>query len=379
MARARWFAVAVMLGCATTSLQESPDLLATVPRQSFHYSNQGSFMLDHRDAFPRVLAASRPHDVSDGNLSGFFCGTGVELAARWSGSTLTLQGLGDIPWPNYPHSAGPMALTIGVHELAPGRIAIAGLFGGHVYTDSASPIVDLELGADGVHGRVGERRFSLTANGEYLVGQLHEGVRNTPFAIYGRGVLATMPASDEVLAMLSLLACDDGEIFYGDAPTRGFALTQQEPPKGAIEEHDADAPTDDEAADDVAPPPDTIGRVRTIDPNDARATAKLLAEYPNQAVRVYLPIRATEEMNAMAASLVSLFRQAGWHVEQKTWRAHSCRLPKYDLSLIAQQPATPRELAIGVRLTLTKLHVYACQSANAIPDTLGILVLPPHQ
>jgi len=183
--------------------------------------------------------------------------------------------------------------------------------------------------------------------------------------------LSAMAPADEGFALLALIACD-GLVDYGDDQIRGFALTRLPPRrKGAIAE------TDDDAADDEAPARTDVKRV--IEPTDAATTVEALSEYRNEPAIIYLPKRATDEMHALADSLGDIFRRAGFTVEQRSWRTSSCRRPEYDLALIGNQPATPAELAVGLRLTLTKLHTFVCQSANAEPDKLGVLVLPPHR
>ena len=80
----------------------------------------------------------------------------------------------------------------------------------------------------------------------------------------------------------------------------------------------------------------------------------------------------------MADSLVDILKRAGLGVERQTKTFHSCKRHQYDLALIAHQPATALELAIGVRLTLSKLRVFVCQSAQA-DEKIKLLVLPRYR
>jgi hypothetical protein len=378
MVRGRFVLVALLLSCAATS--QTAMLSEGTPRLTLHYSNGETFELQHQNAFPRVFDPLRPRDISDGKLTGRLCGVTVEYDARWFAGTLTLSGYGDIQWQGHAQSGGPTNLTLGVSEPVAGRRKISGQFGGHIHSDSSSPIVDLDVSTDHLEGRVGGRQFFLAAKGDYFVGQARErdgGMQ--PFAIYGRSVLSTMPPADESLTLVALLACRGSVVEYDNDEVRGFALTKLERPKGAIPENDAIESVDggiDAGGAELQPP---IESKRTIDAASAEATIKALSEYKNQSAIVYLPKNPTEEMSAIAAALVGILRRAGLNVEEQRWRVQSCMPRKYDLAVIASQPATPLQMAVGLRLTLTKFPVYVCQSANADAEKLEVLVLPPHR
>ena len=369
--------VLILLACSCAAPSQSVVVGERAPLPPLHYSNGDTFALEHRGGFAGVLDPARPRDVSDGTLTGLLCGAPVEYDARWYDQTLSFSGYGDIPWPGRPRLGGPTGLLLGVSEPAPGRRLISGQFGGHVYADRTSPVVELDVSADRLGGRVDKQQFSLAAKGDWLVGHVRDdGGADAPFVIYGRSVLATMPPADESLTLVALLACSDSRVQYDYDDVRGFALEKLELPKGSIPEQDANESGEaDEAV--VAEPPDESRR--SIDPVIAATTVHALADYKGRAVVVYLRKSASAEMRAIAGALADILRRAGLNVEQGVWRARSCEPPKYDLSVIANRPATPLEMAVAVRLTLTKLAVYVCQSANAAADKLGVLVLPPHR
>ncbi|HEY2748757.1 MAG TPA: hypothetical protein VGL86_29255 [Polyangia bacterium] len=382
MLRCRFALLGLALSCATTSHDALPN--DRVERSTLHYTDGAAFDLQHQNAFPRMFGSLRPHEISDGSLTGHVCGVGVQLDARWLDETLTLSGFGDIQWQVSPHNEGPMSLTLGVHELAPGRREISGKFGGHVYPDAASPIVDLDVSADHLEGRVQDRRFSLTAHGDYLVGRVRQSdgasQTDTPFAIYGRSVLSTMAPADEGFALVALLACSGLTIDFEDAEVPGFALAKPERPQPILE---VDKPGEEDVVDGGADAAADTGQVvaaaRSIEPANVEATIKALRQYNGNATTVYLPKDPTEEMRALATSLVSIFRDAGFSVEQQEWKLNSCQRHKCDLAVIGGQPATPVQLDVGLRLMMTKLRVYVCQRASADADRFGVLVLPPHR
>jgi hypothetical protein len=379
MNHARWLLLVLAAGCATTSQQTPP--VHEVQRLTLQYSNGENFDLQHVNAAARVFDPLRPHDISDGVLSGQLCGTPMQYDARWSGGTLTIAGSGDIRWDGRDRPMAETTLILGISEPAPGRRRIAGAFGGHVLPEPSSPIVDLDVSADELQGRIGSAQFALVAKGDYLVGDARDGSARpgVPFAIYGRNVLPTMAPADEGLALVGMLTCNSSVVEYEKQEIRGFALVRLDR-KGTIPEIDTTAPVAaaDDDDDEVEPPP-WAGIKRTIAPANAAETVNALREYKDRPVVVYLPRHPTDEMRGVAASLVDILTRTGMTVDQQSWTVHSCRPPAYDLSLIASHPPTPLEMAVGVRLTLTKLHVYVCQSANADADKIGVLVLPPHQ
>jgi hypothetical protein len=380
MGRSNVALLALVLGCAATARNARLDDRAE-RRVTLHYANGAGFELEHRDAFARIFDPTRPSQVTDGTLSGQVCGAGVQLDAQWFSGTLTLTGFGDIQWRRYPRNSGPATLTLGISEVAPGRRKISGQFGGHIYPDRSSPIVDLDVSAERLEGQVESRHFSLTAEGDSLVGRVRDpdggDKPGTPFAIYGRNVLATMAPADEAYALLALLSCSGLVVTLDDKDIPGFALTKLPRPTPVAEADEVDVVDGGTEAEAEPEPPADVRR--TIDPANAAAAAKVLSEYNGRSATVYLPKNPTDEMKALADSVAEIFKRAGLTVEQQTWLAGSCKRHRYDLALIAGQPATPLQLAVAVRLTVTKLQVYACQSANGDPERIGVLVLPPHR
>ena len=211
MGRARLALLVLAVSCAETSRDTIPNDI--MPRSVFHYTNGDTFELEHQKAMTRVFAPSRPSKIDDGTVAGRVCGADVFFDVQWFGDTVTFTGQGNIPWQSYPHDAGPMLFTLGISEVAPGRRMISGQFGKHVFSDSTSPIVDLDVSADHLEGSVDGRHDSLAARGDYLVGRMrqdddvHQPV-DAPFAIYGRDILSSIAPADEGLALTALLACD---------------------------------------------------------------------------------------------------------------------------------------------------------------------------
>jgi hypothetical protein len=90
--------------------------------------------------------------------------------------------------------------------------------------------VDLDVSPDRLVGRIGLRRYTLAADGGYLIGRYHrEGdvMRSIDemFAIWGREALATMVPADEALLLVLMLTCD-GTINLDGKPVRGFRLVK---------------------------------------------------------------------------------------------------------------------------------------------------------
>jgi hypothetical protein len=206
-----------------------------VPRPTVGYSDGGTFQLEHRRAFPGVFEPSRGHDIDDGTLMGRVCGLDVRFDAMWYGSRLMLSGHGDVPWrKSFTQTEGLMSLTLDVIELAPGRRRIRGKIGGYVNLLS-SPIIDLDVSADRLEGRVGMRTITLAAAGDYLAGRLqqHSDVPvpvDVPFVIYGRQMLGTMVPADEALVLVMMLTCNGPRMEYEGKMVRGFSLVTV-PPK----------------------------------------------------------------------------------------------------------------------------------------------------
>jgi hypothetical protein len=391
-----------LIGCAS-----SQDVIIhgqRLPRLTLHYANGDTFELEHRNAFPRALDSSRPRNVDDGTIVGRVCGIDVRFDAQWFGDRLSLTGQGDVPGQTYAPGEGAMTLTLGVTELAPGsaRRRIAGELRGHVFNKHwASPIVELDVSPERVVGRVGMRQFNLAADGEWLAGRIEEHgdvpqPLEAPFVIYGREVLATMAPADEGLLLVTMLACNGPRITYRDALVRGFALAPPERPRVEITRMVlAPAPDARDAGDGGAPNLNVAdgnvvdggavdgavvaGGKRAIDPADAADLVTALAEYKEHAAVIELPPVADDDSVAVAASLADAFRRAGASVTEARGGDRGCTSRAHDLALVAHQPATPLELAVALRLSITKLRVYVCQSAarNGDDDArLHVLVLP---
>lgn len=205
-----------------------------VERPSVAYDNGTTFHLEHDRAYPGVFDPRRPQDVDDGTLVGRLCGVDLDFDASWYGARLVVQGRGDVPWlRDFSHTEGLFQLELAVTELAPGHRRIRGRAPGDGL--SAPAVIDIDVSGQGLTAEVGLRRFTLTADGEYLFGRmkLKTNVRvpiDAPYAIYGRQVLASMVPADQALVLVMMLSCDGPAIEHDGTLVRGFAMVPL-PPK----------------------------------------------------------------------------------------------------------------------------------------------------
>lgn len=217
----------VAAGCATPEYAVIDG--KRVARPTVAYDNGQTFHLEHRRAFPGVFDASRGHDVDDGSLRGRVCGVDVAFDAVWSGARLDLEGRGEVPWKqDFTHTEGLFKLAFDISELGPGHRRIRGKM-----TNGPSSAIDLDVSHERLVGQIGASHFSLAADGGYLLGRYHHGgdagpAVDEPFAIWGRGALATMVPADEALLLVMMLTCD-GTIALDGKPMRGFTLVRISP------------------------------------------------------------------------------------------------------------------------------------------------------
>ena len=196
-----------------------------VPRPTVAYDNGQTFHLEHRRAFPGVFDPARGRDVDDGRLRGRVCGVDLAFDAAWYGPRLVLEGRGEVPWKqDFTHTEGLIKLTVDITELGPGHRHIVGRMTG------GTSMIDLDVSPDALVGQIGLRRFTLAADGGYLIGRYerHGDVErpiDETFAIWGREALATMVPADEALLLVLMLTCD-GSIVLDGKPLRGFTLVR---------------------------------------------------------------------------------------------------------------------------------------------------------
>ncbi len=199
-----------------------------VARPTVAYDNGQTFRLEHRRAFPGVLDPARDRDVDDGSLRGRVCGVDVAFDANWDGARLVLDGRGDVPWKqDFTHTEGIFKLAVDIVELAPGHRRIRGGMAG------GPSIIDLDVSPERLVGHIGPGKYTLAADGGYLVGRIERhGDAERPidemFAIWGREALGTMVPADEALLLVMMLTCD-GTLKLDGRPVRGFTLVPLAP------------------------------------------------------------------------------------------------------------------------------------------------------
>jgi hypothetical protein len=193
---------------------------ARVHRPSVAYNNGVTFSVTHARAFPGVFDPRRGRDVDDGTITGRVCNVDVHFDATWYGGHLVLDGRGDVPWKNdFTHTEGMIHLDLDVTELGPGHRRIVGRgYGG----------IEIDATPERLVGRIGQRRYTLAADGDYLAGRYQRSGDvlkpvDDPYAIYGRQVLGSMVPADEALILILMLTCN-GSIVYGQGLVRGFSL-----------------------------------------------------------------------------------------------------------------------------------------------------------
>ncbi|MCU1277653.1 MAG: hypothetical protein JWM53_1199 [bacterium] len=196
-----------------------------VARPTVAYDNGQTFRLEHRRAFPGVFDPARGRDVDDGRLRGRVCGVDLAFDAMWYGARLMLEGRGEVPWKqDFTRTEGLFKLTFDITELGPGHRRIRGSMTG------GPSMIDLDVSPEALVGQIGLRRFTLAADGGYLIGRYERhGDVERPidelFAIWGREALRTMVPADEALLLVMMLTCD-GTIELDGKKLRGFTLVR---------------------------------------------------------------------------------------------------------------------------------------------------------
>jgi hypothetical protein len=194
-------------------------------------SYQGDyFSLRHDGAYPGIFDKSRGLNVADGRLRGRLCNVDVDYDATWFGSRLHLDGHSDAvgyATRSFSRSEGDVRQTLEMTESEPGRRRITGGRPPQWHSEISTSI-DLEVAPDRLVGTIGMRTYTLSANGDYLVGKYerHGDVVkpvNETYVIYGRQQLGTMVAADEALVLLWMMTCSS-TIEYNGKMVRGFSL-----------------------------------------------------------------------------------------------------------------------------------------------------------
>ena len=229
MRSARAVAFAAVVAAASCGTPEYATVGgARVHRPSVAYDNGVTFAITHTRAFPGVFDSRRGRDVDDGTLTGRVCNVDVRFDASWYGGHLVLDGRGDVPWKqDFTRTEGMFHLDLDVTELGPGHRRIVGRGHGGI---------EIDVSPERLVGRIGQRRYTLAADGDYLAGRYQRSGDvlkpvDDPDAIYGRQALGSMVPADEALILILMMTCD-GLIVYGEGLVRGFSLVHTSANRG---------------------------------------------------------------------------------------------------------------------------------------------------
>lgn len=220
----------LLIGCGTPRYARVDG--RRVERPSLGYSDGFRFAIQHTRAFPDVLSGQHDTNVEDGRIEGRVCGVDVDFDAAWHGSRVELTGRVDVAWHReFTETEGLLGLSIDIKEPTIGRRQMVGRLLGKMLFE-----VEVDASPERLTARINRRIFSLVADGNFLVGRmhdfrsLHEGEPprpiDLPFSIYGRQALATMLPADEAVVLFFMLSCNGVTIEHNGEVVNGFSLVR---------------------------------------------------------------------------------------------------------------------------------------------------------
>ena len=220
----------------------------SVPRVRLGYTDGKYFAITHADAYPVPRGPSSGLRAGDGSVFGRVCGADVYLNSDYYRGKLEMNGyvrahsterrIPDLTaWMRVRDIAkdgraerefsGAFGLSNGSEGVNPRNIAavlrgafqapsgastqwqIAGLLGTVAGVAAArSPVVDLRISPETLHGRISFRYFQLTATeDDSYVGEMRIGDDKYRFVLFGKSALWSMPPADQAALLPLMLSC----------------------------------------------------------------------------------------------------------------------------------------------------------------------------
>jgi hypothetical protein len=204
----------VLGACAPTTAVVNGQRVA---RPTLAYTDNYYYAVTHYAAYPAQRGASTGLRSYGGRIAGYACGVDFHYEADYAGRSLRLSGF-----------AQPMThiqMFTKVHQPAHmevrdenGRRYIFGSVGDDIGGlliphDRPSKVVDFSIGADGLSGQIGSRRFDLArVDADTLQGTMQISNGDVlPFEIRGLSAVWAMPPADQAAIMPFMLTCSQVE------------------------------------------------------------------------------------------------------------------------------------------------------------------------
>jgi hypothetical protein len=250
-----WFRGSAVMGllllCFAEGCASSKPVIVegrSVPRVRLGYTDGKYFALTHADAYPVPRGPSSGLRANDGSVFGRVCGADVYLNSDYYRNKLELNGFvrahsterripdltawvrvrdivengraerefsGSLGVSNGSDGVNPRTISAvlrGAFQGARGQIAnwqIAGLLSNVAGVATArSPVVDLRISPEGLHGRISFRHFQLTATeDDSYVGEMRIGDDTYRYVVFGKSALWSMPPADQAAILPLMLSC----------------------------------------------------------------------------------------------------------------------------------------------------------------------------
>ncbi|HEX6839094.1 MAG TPA: hypothetical protein VF334_21090 [Polyangia bacterium] len=221
MNRLPFVALLFAIGCAPTTAVVNGQRVA---RPTLGYTDGYYYAVTHYRAYPESRGASSGLHAYGGRIAGFACGADFTYESSYYGRELRLTGFVQPQYQAVGHENIQLPAHIEIRD-RDGRRYLQGSIGDDFGTnfvahDRSAKVIDVSLGADGLHGQIASRFFDLAVvDADTLAGTMRISTGETlPFELRGLTAMWSMPAADQAAIIPYMLSCsrvDEGRHMEG--------------------------------------------------------------------------------------------------------------------------------------------------------------------